>query len=106
MVNGHCSTLWSVEPDPLGKQSVSLLSAIQANGFWLLPMQVYLLLNTPAFSGRTIVDNLFSTRPNLIGFPCLSHQKQASPFGAGGIGQQEEINPAGQAVPFPVGSGP
>jgi hypothetical protein len=39
------------------KQSVSLLPAIQANGFWLLPMQVYLLLNTPAFSGRTIVDN-------------------------------------------------
>jgi hypothetical protein len=30
-------------------QLVSLLTAIQANGFWLLPMQDYLLLNTPAF---------------------------------------------------------
>jgi hypothetical protein len=37
---------------------VSLLPAILANGLWLLPMQDYLLLNTPAFSGRTVVDNL------------------------------------------------
>jgi hypothetical protein len=35
---------------------VSRLPAILANGLWLLPMQDYLLLNTPAFSGRTIVD--------------------------------------------------
>jgi hypothetical protein len=40
-------------------QSVSLLPAILANGFWLLPMQVYLLLNTPAFSGRTTVREVF-----------------------------------------------
>ena len=39
------------------RQSVSLLPAILANGFWLLPMQVYLLLNTPAFPGRAVVDN-------------------------------------------------
>ncbi len=39
---------------------VSRLPAILANGLWLLPMQDYLLLNTPAFSGRTVVDNFLS----------------------------------------------
>jgi len=39
------------------------LPAILANGLWLLPMQDYLLLNTPAFSGRTVVDNPLTLRP-------------------------------------------
>jgi hypothetical protein len=41
------------------RQSVSLLPAIQANGLWLLPIQVCLLLYTPAFSGRAVVDKPF-----------------------------------------------
>ncbi len=47
------------------RQSVSLLPAILTNGFWLLPMQVYLLLNTPAFSGRAAVDRFSTLYPNL-----------------------------------------
>jgi hypothetical protein len=52
------------------KQSVTLLPAILANGFWLLPMQVYLLLNTPAFSGRAVVDK--PLRLNLLDFTHFS----------------------------------
>jgi hypothetical protein len=39
---------------------VSRLPAILANGLWLLPMQDYLLLNAPAFSGRTVVDTFLN----------------------------------------------
>ena len=36
------------------RASISLLSVIQATGLWLLPWQGLLLLNTLAFSGRTM----------------------------------------------------
>jgi hypothetical protein len=38
--------------------SVSLHPAIQVTGLWLLPRRVCLPLNTSAFSGRTVDDQL------------------------------------------------
>ena len=54
-----CATAWTLAPIPRMRLSrgfrrlVSRPPALRAPGLWLFPWEVFLLLNTPAFAGRT-----------------------------------------------------
>ena len=61
-----CATAWRLALIPKMRLSrgfrrlVSRPPALQATGLWLFPWEVSLLLNTPAFAGRTTVQRFFS----------------------------------------------
>jgi hypothetical protein len=55
---GDSRTILSMASSVGFRVSVSLHPAIQVTGLWLLPRRVCLPLNTSAFSGRTVEDQL------------------------------------------------